>query len=219
MTQGQCFSLLSLLICDAASHCCLESFPAGSNWSFLGLQHELIGFFILLDTIGAYCVLSQWIYGALLPLQSLVWMSCLPLLAWVMWFVAGHGCVGPFSSAGPHVANPGFSLWPWCPIPAPGSLGQGGHLLLYVGVVGMSSWLDDLCCWGFALFVKTDVLHRLQVSMLSPGLWDASCPASWVLVQSRWEQHVLSGLCWAWTRTLNTDEDVPACFWLSKLPH
>lgn len=77
----------------------------------------------------------------------------------------------------------------------------------------------DLCCWGFALFVRTDVLHRLQVSMLSAGLSNASCPASWMLLQSRWEQHVLSGLCWAWTRTLNTDGDVPACFWLSTLPH
>lgn len=90
MTQGQCFSLLSLLVC------CLESFPAGSTCSFLEHQHELIEFFILLDTIGNHCVLPQWIYGALLPLQSLVWMPCLPLLAWVMWFVAGHGCVRPF---------------------------------------------------------------------------------------------------------------------------
>lgn len=157
--------------------------PAGSTWSFLELQHELIEIFILLDTIGNYCVLPQWIYGALLPLQSLVWMPCLPLLAWVMWFVAGHGCVRPFSAC-PHVANLRSSLWPWCPVPVPGSLGQGGHLLLCLGVVGMSSWLDDLCCWGFALFVRTDVLHRLQVSMLSAGLSDASCPASWMLLQS-----------------------------------
>lgn len=142
--------------------------PAGSTWSFLELQHELIEFFILLDTIGNYCVLPQWIYGALLPLQSLVWMPCLPLLAWVMWFVAGHGCVRPFSAC-PHVANLRSSLWPWCPVLVPGSLGQGGHLLLCLGVVGMSTCaVEGLPC--------------LSEPMSSTGFRSLCCPQAWVML-------------------------------------